>query len=194
MNKTCLFLLSLGLFSGFSVSALAEEINLSGRKDRVMTIGSRHVVLEVSSGYLDKEGRDFLSVITEIKNPYAYALAPVEVARPSINTAGPSGPQAPVVYGNESVLQAVAASFSKQVRGTLAKGSIRYLQLQGGSLLQSGASFPVKLPALNGQSFTVTLTDIVARGYTLQLEDIDLYVPFEEARGQSPSAVKFTGE
>lgn len=156
-----------------------------------MTIGSRHVVLEVSNEYLDKDASDFLSVLTEIKNPYVYEQVREEVARPSGNTAGP---QAPVVYGNESVLQAVAASFSKQVRGTLAKGSTSYLQLQGGGLLQSGTSFPVKLSALQGQSFTVTLSDIVARGYTLKLEDIDLFVPFEEVRSQSPSAVKFTGE
>lgn len=195
MNKTCLLLLSLELFFGFSAFAKPAKINLSGSKGRVISAENRQLVLEVAKEYLDKTDSEFLAVINEVKNPYVAEEDEVRVVdRSDAEGAAPVRPVEPTVYDNASVLKAVAVSFSKQVRGTIAKGSARYLQLQGGGLLKPGVSFPVKLPEYPDQSFTVTLVDVDDRGYTLQLDDADLYVSFEQAPSQSSGAIKFTGE
>jgi hypothetical protein len=151
------------------------------------------MVLSASDEYLSKADREFLAVVEELNSPYmAERLQATE--RSDFSGETTARVVAPIVYDHGSVLKAVAASFSTQVRGTLAKGSTRYLQLQGGGLLQSGMSFPAKLPELKNKSFIVTLSDVDGRGYTLQLDEAELFVPFDQAYMQSPGAIKFTGE
>jgi hypothetical protein len=84
----------------------------------------------------------------------------------------------------------IASSFAKQVRGTLAKGGIYYLQLQGGGLLNAGASFPVKIPQIEGQSFRVVVSRVDARGYALQMGDASLSMPLNPLSVQAPGAIK----
>ncbi len=77
-----------------------------------------------------------------------------------------------------AILEVIGASFAKQVLGTFEKGGRCYLQLQGGGLLKSDTSFPAKIPEFEGQTFTVTLSDITPRGYTLEMGAYSLPVLF----------------
>ena len=76
------------------------------------------------------------------------------------------------------ILEAIGASFAKQVDGTIEKGGRSYLQLQSGGLLKSGTSFPALIPEFKGQTFTVTVSDITSRGYTLKTGESSLPVLF----------------
>ena len=81
-----------------------------------------------------------------------------------------------------AILEVIGASFAKQVRGTLQKDGRSYLQLQGGGLLKSGTSFPAKIPELEDQTFTVTVSGITSRGYTLSMGGKALPVHFSASK------------
>jgi hypothetical protein len=188
MKKICFLLLSAELFLGASAFAASPEIQLSGRKDRVLSSQMRTVVLDVAKESLDQEDESFVALYPSVQSPYTLgeAEAASSVSAPAVVAQG--GGAAPVVYGDASILRVVSVSFAKQVRGTLARGSMNYLQLQGGSMLKSGTSFPAKIPQLAGQSFTVTISDIHSRGYTLKLGDASQTVPFDVSSGSSADA------
>ena len=95
-----------------------------------------------------------------------------------------------MVYDDASILKVIGLNLAKQVSGTLARGTTHYLQLQGGGMLKSGASFPAKIPQVAGRSFTVTLIDVNSRGYTLKMGAASLTLPFDDSSGDSASVTK----
>ena len=195
MKKTCFLLLFAELFIGVYAFAATPEIKLSGRKDRVLSSRMRATVLDVAETYLDQEDQDFVALTQEIQNPYTFKDETVEAAVVVVSprAVAPKEPEvvaAPVVYDDASVLQVIGLSFAKQVRGTLARGATRYLQLQGGGMLKSGTSFPVKIPQVAGKSFTVTITDINSRGYTLKMGDAVLTLAFDASSGVTKDSTK----
>jgi hypothetical protein len=188
MKKICFLLLSAELFFGASAFATSPEIKLSARKDRVLSSQMRTVVLDVAKESLYQENESFVALYPSVQCPYSLQEAEVasRVSAPAVMSQGAGA--APVVYDDASILKVVAAKFSTQVRGTLARGSMNYLQLQGGGMLKSGTSFPFKLSNVAGQSFTVTISGIHSRGYTLTLGDASLTVPFDVSSGASADA------
>lgn len=194
MKKTCFLLLLAGLFLGSSAFAATSEIKLSGRKDRVLSTKMRAIVLDVAKTYLNQADADFLASVEGLENPYAFKEAEVEaiaaVSPRAVAVKEPEPVAAPVVYDDTSVLQAIGLSFAKQVRGSLARGTTHYLQLQGGGMLKIGTSFPAKIPQVEGKSFAVTLTDINSRGYTLKMGDAVLTQAFDAPSGVSAGATK----
>jgi uncharacterized protein GlcG (DUF336 family) len=199
MKKTCFILLSVELFFGAYALAGPQVIELSGRKDRVLSAKTRSEVLAVAEAHLNKGNGngDFIVSIEDIGNPYAFKkeveVVPVEVAAAPGKAPRPAA-VAPVVYNDASVLKVIATNFSKQVRGTLGKGSSYYLQLQGGGLLKAGTSFPAKIPQAEGQSFTVTVSEVDSLGYTLQLGDASLVMSFNATSGKSSRAITLSRE
>jgi hypothetical protein len=93
-------------------------------------------------------------------------------------------------YNDASVLSAVATNFSKQVRGTLARGATSYLQLNGGSMIKPGTTFPVSIPQAKGQTFKVTISEITSNSYTMKLGDAEQTVSL--GRGGSSSLNSIT--
>jgi len=163
--RTLLHFLPAILLALFTVQPLAAEsqIKLSGRKDSVLSVASRVTALEVGRQQLSEKSDDFLSRIEDADTPFAFEQPVLPVAR-----------EAPVEevainYDDASVLRAVTQNFAQQVRGTLSRGSTRFLQLKGGNMIKPGTSFPVTIPQAQGQTFTVTITEITGDGYTLSL-------------------------
>ena len=190
MNKTCFLLLSAELLIGATAFAAAPDIKLSERKDRVLSSKMRMIVLQVAEECLNHRDEGFVTLSQEIQSPYAFKE---EVQQTS--SAAVAAVAAPVVYDDASILDGVGASLATQVRGSLARGAIYYLQLQGGGMHKSGASFPFKISKVDGGSFTVTVTiaEINSRGYTLTLGDATLTVPFDATTGASSGATKDFG-
>jgi hypothetical protein len=192
MKKTYFLLLSVGLFCGLSVHAAEDSIKLSARKDLVIASHSREVVLKVAATHLGKKDEGYLASIGTIENPFTFEApvqAPSRVIAPTVPVI--SGPQRPttIVYDDASVLKVVAASFSQQVAGTLARGTKNYIQLRGGSLLKPGSKFPAEA---RGQTFTVTLEAVDSQGYTLRLGDATETRPFENAPASgTPGVTKY---
>jgi hypothetical protein len=160
---------------------------MTGRKDLVLSVESRQNVLDVARQHLSEKSGAFLSEIEEADSPYVFDQ-PV-VAR-QINGPAPVPEVVPVNYDDASVLKVVARNFASQVRGTLARGSTRFLQLNGGSLVKPGTSFPVSIPQAQGQSFTVTITDITTNGYTLQLGEATQTVGLNDSTSAGSGAIK----
>ena len=197
MKKTCFILLLVELLLGACAFARPQEIKLYGRKDRVLAPKLRTDVLAAAEAYLNQGNHDFVVLVEDIGNPYAVEpevqevkKAPVQIVRAAPKKVVRRAPTAPVAYSDASVLKVIASSFAKQVRGTLAKGGIYYLQLQGGGLLNAGASFPVKIPQIEGQSFRVVVSRVDARGYALQMGDASLSMPLNPLSVQAPGAIK----
>ncbi len=168
--------------------AMKSEIKLTGRKDLILSVESRTTVLEIGSRFLADNDEAFLAGLEGIETPYSFEQPIVE--QPGNNIASTPGPVenavvAPVNYDEASVLKAVAASFAKQVRGSIARGNTSYLQLQGGTLVKPGTSFPARLPQLEGQSFTVTVSEISGNGYLLELGDASLRLDYDNASSGS---------
>ena len=189
MKKTCLLLLSAELLLGSYAFAATPEITLSGRKDRVLSFKMRALVLDVAETYLNQADEGFVASIEGVENPYAFKGAEAEavVSPRTIATTKTATVAAPVVYDDASMLQGVALSVAKQVRGTLSRGATHYLQFQGGGMLKSGSSFVAQV---EGESFTVTITDVNSDGYTLKMGDASLTVPFDVSSGVSAGATK----
>ena len=200
MTTNRMLLLGLALLAGLTpVFARPPEVKLFGRKDSVLAAKLRADALAAMDAYLEQDDPAFSSLIEQVGNPYDYVPEVVEVAEPEETPAvrvAPRRPVAPppvagpVVYSDASVLDLIAARFAPQVRGTLTKGGISYLQLQGGRLLQAGTNLPVKIPQLNGQSFMLKLSAVNARGYTLQIGQAALSMPFNVLAGQSSGAIQ----
>ena len=197
MKKTCFILLLVKLLFGACAFARPQEIKLYGRKDRVLAPKLRTDVLAAAEAYLNQGNHDFVVLVEDIGNPYAVEpevqevkKVPVQIVRAAPRKVVRRAPTAPVAYSDASVLKVIASSFAKQVRGTLAKGGIYYLQLQGGGLLNAGASFPVKIPQIEGQSFRVVVSRVDARGYALQMGDASLSMPLNPLSVQAPGAIK----
>ena len=146
----------------------ATEIKLSGRKDLVLSYDTRVKVLEVGGVHLSEKGEGFIQESAEAESPFSFDQAVEVVDR------GDSMVEKPLMekvinYNDASVLSAVATNFSKQVRGTLARGATSYLQLNGGSMIKPGTTFPVSIPQAKGQTFKVTISEITSNSYTMKL-------------------------
>lgn len=173
-------LLATALLHG-SVSAFETKIKLAGRKDLVLGIENRQTVLEVGVTYLAEKPDDYLPKIEDLADPFNFKkAAPVEqLADGDGESENPEQPQA-VNFDNTSVLEAAAVSFAKKVRGSIARGDARYLQLEGGILLKLGTSFPVRLPLVNEQAFMLKITEITSDGYTLQIGESTKQLSFDD--------------
>ncbi len=188
MKKTCFLLLSAELFLGAYAFAATPEIKLSGRKDRVLSSQMRDRVLAVAETHLNQADDGFLASTEALGNPYAFKEVVAFVPRVVENK--PDAIDAAVVYDDASILKVIGLNLAKQVSGTLARGTTHYLQLQGGGMLKSGASFPAKIPQIPGQSFTATLMDVNPRGYTLKMGDASLTLPFDASSSTSAAVTK----
>ena len=179
MKKIYFLLLCAKLFLGTYAFAAASEIKLTARKGYVLALPVRTTVLDVAEEYLKPGDTDFMAQLESIESPYgAEEEAVVVAAAPVAEEQAPEATAGPVHYDDASVLEVIGAKFAQQVRGTLEKGGRSYLQLQGGGLLKSGTSFPAKIPEVKDQTFTVTVSDITSRGYTLSMGESTLPVSF----------------
>jgi hypothetical protein len=154
-----------GFFAAGALNAVETQIKLSGRKNIVLTPESRATVIDVAQNILRPQSDAFISQIEAVETPFSFE----QPASPSDDAPVEAPEEVVINYDDASVLRAVAANFSKQVRGTLARGDTRFLQLRGGSMLRPGTSFPVTIPQAQGQTFTITITEISDDGYTLQI-------------------------
>lgn len=178
------------VFGAHGAAQPTEKINLAVPKDRVISDDARSTVLAVAEFYLSNNGEDdFAAKVDRLDNPFTFEQPVEEV----IAAEEPSAEVAPIEHDDTSVLKAIGSSFSKQVRGNLSRGANHYLQLEGGNLLKEGASFPARLPEIKGQTFNVTVSEIGGRGYTLQLGEAELYLPYKEA-SDSAGASRYSDE
>ena len=188
IKKTCFLLLSAELLLGAYAFAATPEIKLSGRKDRMLSYEMRECVLAVAESHLNQANEGFGATIETLDNPYAFKEVVAFVPREAKQELGIIDPS--VVYDDVSILKVIGLNLAKQVSGTLARGTTHYLQLQGGGMLKSGASFPAKIPQVAGQSFTVTLMDVNSAGYTLKMGDASLTLPFDASSSMSAGVTK----
>lgn len=160
------------------------EIRLTNAKDTVVPTKLRASILEMAELSLNCSDEAFLSAMQKVKDPYTNGNV-------SSGMVGESTSEKPlVVYDDASVLELIMSNFASQVRGTLAKGGNNYLQLKGGGMLQEGDSFPVQIPQIEGQTFTVSIMEITTRGYTLKMNDAVQNVTFEKASGIIKNSTK----
>ena len=154
------------------------EIKLVIAKDRVLPTELRTSILEIAEKSLNRSDKAFIVTIEKVKNPY-----PTD-EKALLDMAGESTTEESfIVYDDASILELIQANFAPQIRGTLAKGSNNYLQLNGGGMLEAGDSFPVQIPQIEDRLFTVTVLEISPRGYTLKMNDVVQEVTFEKTSG-----------
>lgn len=153
------------------------EIKLNAGKDRVLPTQLRKSILEVAEVSLNRFDEAFAATLENVKNPYPVGDTTAETGESIMPE------EILEVYDDESVLELIRMNFAPQIRGTLAKGDVYYLQLNGGGMLKEGTSFPVEIPQIEGESFTVTVLEITPNGYTLKMKDITRGVIFEQSSG-----------
>lgn len=179
----------LGMLICFSTltTLFAQKIELPVRKDAVIAMNLRATILTVGEGYLDEEHQAereaFVERISPIQNPFTKENELIVKTKAQSNEVSTPA-VVKVVYDDSEILKVVSQSFTKQVRGVLSRGAIQYLQLQGGSLLKSGNTFPARIPQAEGQgTYTITLSDVSEDGYTLSLNDSSLSIIFDQGSG-----------
>jgi hypothetical protein len=171
--------------------ALQETIKLSGSKETVVNRENRKTVLEVGNSFFEEKDDAFVAHVAELTSPYGFREPEVEV-----NVSGKKAEATvvrPVVtYDDASVLEVVAMRFARQVRGSIARGETSFLQIDGGSLLKPGTSFPVKIPQAEDQSFILTITEISPDGYILQIGEATKAMTYDNQPSKSTDRVRFT--
>jgi hypothetical protein len=160
----------------------AQEIKLPASKVTVVATSVRKTVLEVGARYLEPTTDEailaFKASIDPVQNPFTSEDELAVVSEVSSTTSVAPKQAVKIVYDDAAILEAVATSMSKQVTGTLSRGTSQYLQLQGGALLKSGATFPARIPGLEGQgTYNVLLSDISVDAFKLTLGTDSLVVP-----------------
>ena len=152
------------------------EIKLTTSKNHVLPIKLRTSILEVTETCLNRSDEYFIATLKEVKNPYPTKVVEAIVEKkPEITELA--------TVNDEDILKEIQTKFSSQIRGTLSKGDVNYLQLNGGGMLEEGDSFPAKISKINDKSFTVTIQEITPRGYVLKMNDVVRRVNFEKTSG-----------
>jgi hypothetical protein len=182
--------LALAILQG-SLYAFEPQIKLTGRKDLVLSKETRETVLKVGLTYLTKETDEVASEIEELSDPFAFEASKVVVPVAENNTEEEPEPVA-VNYDDATVLAASAASFAKRVRGSITRGETSFLQLEGGTLLKPGTSFPVRLPQAKEQTFMLTITEITSQGYTLKIGEATQTLTYGNSPQSGSNSVQFT--
>jgi len=182
MNK---FISLLGLFC-IQVSIAAPvneqpEIKLTGSRGLVLTPKFRTSVLDSANGLTNRADEEFVASIDQVQNLYTIT---------EDKKAGNATSEPAIVYDDATVLDVIQANFSEQIRGTLSRGDTYFLQLNGGSLLKVGQSFPASIPQVEGQSFTVTILEISTEGCTLKMNDVIQRIIFEKTSGATKDSSK----
>ncbi|MDP4610784.1 MAG: hypothetical protein NWT02_06315 [Opitutales bacterium] len=194
MNSKPLIYIALFCILGTCGYSAEPKIKLSGRKDIVLKADERSTVLDAADRYLGQKDATFIGQVNDYVNPYAFKQAPaakVVVAVENVTSDEPEVVAATVVYDDASVLKVIASNFSKQVRGTLARGSTNYIQLQGGNLLKPGTKFPARIAEDSDTQYNVILTEITSENYTLSLGDATLTLSYDEGKKGSTGAVRY---
>ena len=157
------------------------EIKLTTAKNHVLPAQMRASILEISEAFLNRGDETFLVTVGGIQNPYIIEAEEEVLVEPEKKA---------VVYDDELILELIETNFSPQVRGNIAKGDVYYLQLNGGGLLAEGASFPAQIPQVEGESYTVIISEITSDGYVLKMNDATQQVDFEKKSGAIKNSTK----
>lgn len=170
----------------------ATEISLTGRKDLVLSHKTRVTVLDVAGRHLSDKGDSFLTKSTAAESPFSFEKPIEVVSRGDDDDDDEIEPvlEKVVNYNNASVLRVVAANFSKQVRGTLARGTTSFLQLKGGNMIKTGTTFPVSIPEAKGQTFKVTVSSITSTSYTLKLGSEEQTISLDGKNSSGSNSIK----
>jgi hypothetical protein len=174
-------------------SAIQPKIDLSSGKDRVLAKEKRETVLERGSFFVAEKDDAFVAEVEDISNPYGFKTPEV----PQASVGARASEEAPVVaapvvtYDDASVLEVVAMRFARQVRGSIARGSTSFLQIEGGALISPGTSFPVKIPQAKDQSFILLIPEITDDNYTLQIGEATKLMNYEANQSSPSSGVRF---
>lgn len=146
---------------------MESRVKLAGSKEVVMGTGMRATILEVGNQALARADEPS-TIIEEDFTPFAFEKKAVETRIDPVTSKVVEAPRV-VRLDDGEVLARVADSFGKSVRGVMQRGSKSFLQLQGGTLLSSGTTFPAKLPQFKGKTFSVKVIEIDSDGYVLEL-------------------------
>lgn len=180
------------VFAAATLSAYEPQIKLSGRKDVVLSTETRATVLKIGLFYLTQDGNEFAASIDDVSDPFTFeGKASTEVVSTNEDIVE-NQPEPTVVYDDAMVLDASAQSFAKKVRGSITRGEVSFLQLDGGTLLRPGTSFPVRIPEAGNQSFTLTITEITSSGYTLQIGENTRKLTFDNKPQSGSGSIEFT--
>lgn len=176
------------------LNAFESQLKLAGRKDLVIGIENRQTVLDLAEAYLSPPQGEFLPVIASLEDPFIFksSTPPVVPVKKDQGSAGKNITEpTSIQYKDAEVLALSAASFTKKVRGTITRGETSFLQLEGGTLLKPGTSFPVRLPHAKDQNFMLSIAEVSSDGYTLQVGEATEEFKFIN-KNQSSSAIQLT--
>lgn len=183
INRIKLFA-SLSLMAVLCSSAaysMESSIKLTGRKDLVLSIEVRQQVLEVGRGFISNGSSVEMPQAEDLRDPFSFEVEKKPVVTQAEDGMGEKEAEGlPKNYADASVLDIASASLAKKVRGFITRGETSYLQLEGGTLLKLGTSFPVRLPEAEDRSYTLTVTDISSDGYELQIGDVRKRVSYDQ--------------
>ncbi|MFU8847845.1 MAG: hypothetical protein ACNA77_03910 [Opitutales bacterium] len=193
-SSLTVFGLILLLVSG-PLNAFESKLKLTGRNNLVISVENRQTVLELAENFLSTPEVEFLPLIASLEDPFIFKSAtPVVVPlKGEQDIADKNTTELNLIhYEDAEALALSAASFTKKVRGTITRGDTSFLQLEGGTLLKAGTSFPVRLPQqAKDQIFKLSITEINSDGYTLQVGEATEEFKFIN-KSQSGSAIQLT--
>ena len=155
------------------------EISLRSSGDLIINPELRETALEVGRREIASGETGFLETLEGVKSPFL----PLDFAENKEEEEEEVAEKAEdqVNYTDEAILQAVASRFSKEVRGSLGRGAVNYLQVEGGSLVRPGTSFPATIPQIAGQTFEITVESISPEAYVLVLGEARVRLTYDRA-------------
>ena len=163
------------------VFGVTPEISLRSSSDLIINTESREIALEVGRRQIASGQSDFLATLVDVKSPFL----PLDYEEGAVAPEPEPEPEVQVNYSDKAILEAVASRFSKQVRGSLSMGDVSYLQIEGGSLIRPGTSFPASIPEMKGQTFEIMVESISSEAYVLALGEARVRLTYDRAEDGS---------
>jgi hypothetical protein len=167
-------------------AALKKEISLSGPADLIIKKEMRETVLQIGEEKISPKDSGFIASLDSVASPFLFDQ-PEEEDSPDQPTARVSLAN----YDDVSVLDAVSKIFANQVRGSMSRGDMTFLQLQGGTLVRPGTKFPATLPQAQNQRFEITVLSITSEFYVLSLGDATVRMNYDRSESGS-GRIQFT--
>lgn len=171
----------------------AEPINLAvpeggvvakKARENALAAGSEMLAYGVEAVYLDK--------VSQIKSPFRYPQAevveaPEDPAQPGETAPEPEGPAVRQLSDRE-VLAAILPSLQRTITGTMIMGSRRLLLREGNMKpISTGFTFKTRVSPEDPNTYTITITDIQPKEFTIKLNETDIRIPIGERLGNTSS-------
>ncbi len=165
--------------------ALPLEIRITTAPGSVLLKTNREITLNTGAYLLAPGGEDFDERREASITPFKFKVE--EVVEEVLEDTGESVEDTPeaIRYSEQEILGLVASGLQRQITGTMIMGDRRILLRSNGKPLRIGDSFGTRVSSDDPTTYTIRITGIQQKTFSIALNDTEVVVPIGEPLGGS---------